>query len=307
MLTLTQSNEYKRAKTLNNFLSQNNTVFSVYPPFAQEYKLFNNNINLLDGFIPNKDVVRTGITKDKAAMKLQVANDLLPVCTATRAYAIKQGNETLAADMHFSETTLMRMKDADVLAFAQRIQTIITPLLTDPDFAAYGITSANLDTAVADATDFNSSIGQASITGADSTVANKNINDTIKLIRANIVQFGLLINYFRVSDPDFFAGYHINSAVDNAGVRHSGIEGIVTAAADGQPVAGALVSFAEMNKSAVTDSLGHYSIMRIKQGIHSVEISAAGFATQTLSHHIIRAQVDEVNVVLDALAPLHNN
>jgi hypothetical protein len=298
MLNDEQSREYNRAQKLNTFFGQNQPLIATYLPFNSEYKDFTSNINTLNGFIPNKGIPTAGITQDKLTLRETIANELDQICKSTRSYAIKQGNATLAAETNLSSRKISRLKDADVLPLAQQIQTLITPLLADIAFTPYGITAAMLAQAVADAGTFNGSIGSAGVAGSGSTVANKNIDATIKLLHGNMEQFDLLIGFFKTTDPDFVSGYHLNSAVDNTGIRHSGIRGLVTDNATGNPIAGAVITIVNTTKSATTDLLGHYNISRVTDGEYNVSVSATGAATKTFLQHIRRGSIEEVDVKL---------
>ena len=299
MLAQDQSREYNRFKKLKTFFTANTTVIAPYIPFQQEVTIFSDNLVDLDGLIQGKDGTSTGITQNKTAYKHSIADRLAVICTTTRAYAVKYANAELAAEMNFKATEIFKTKDADLLPFVLHMQTLITPLLINPDYIPYGVTTEMFTDLVADAQAFNGLIGQADVSSSGSSVANQNIDAKIKLLEDNIVQFDLLVNYFIGKNDDFVAGYHINSAVDRTGVRHSGIEGVVKA--NGQPVVGAIVKLAN-GKSVVTDLYGHYSLVPIMPGDYSIEITANGFTAKTFVYHINRGRVSTLDLELQAAA-----
>jgi hypothetical protein len=295
MLTQDQSHEYNRAKKLNTFFG-NTSAISTYTPFREEVNSFNDNLDYLETLIQDKNGTGAGITSTKTTLKQSVANRLAVVCTTTKAFALKYNNATLVAEMNFRANEIFRLKDADFLPFVLHVQELITPLLGDVTYSPYEVTAAVLTAIVADAQTFNSLIGKADVHVTGNTVVNKNIDSVIRLLHNNIVQFDLLIDYFNSTNPDFVAGYHINSAVDNTGVRHTGIEGIITA--NGQPVSGAQIKLANSTKSAVTDLYGHYSLVRIAPGDYMVEIQAKGFPSKTVVYHINRGRVSTLDLEL---------
>ncbi|MDH4071457.1 MAG: choice-of-anchor B family protein, partial [Ignavibacteria bacterium] len=67
---------------------------------------------------------------------------------------------------------------------------------------------------------------------------------------------------------------------DTAGA--GGVQGTVTSAADGRPVAGATIGFVEANKSVTTDALGFYSL-RTSEGNHTLAVSANAFLDDTVN------------------------
>ena len=298
MLTNDQSREFNRFKKLDTFFDGQGEVISTYPPFQQEVVSFHDNFTTLEGFIPGKNATGTGITTNKTTLKQDVANRLAIICTTTKAYALKNGNQLLAAEMNFRANEMFKLKDADFLPFVLHIQSLITPLLTDVNYTPYGITGDILTAIVDDAQTFNGLIGQADVETSGNTVANENIDAAIKELQNNIVQFDLLVDNFLATNPGFVSGYHINSAVDNTGVRHSGVEGIVTA--NGQPVAGAHVKIVGTTKSIAADLYGHYSIIRVPTGDYTIEVQANGFPVKTFVIHINRGRVSTLNFDLAA-------
>ncbi|MBM4343233.1 MAG: carboxypeptidase regulatory-like domain-containing protein [Deltaproteobacteria bacterium] len=61
------------------------------------------------------------------------------------------------------------------------------------------------------------------------------------------------------------------------------IAGVVTAALDGKPVAGALVSAAPVGATATTDEAGQFTLTKLPIGAYGVQVSANGFASATAS------------------------
>jgi len=301
MLTLEQSQEYNRFKKLSAFFTSNSIITATFAPFQTEVNSFTINFQSFDALIPNKDVITTGITSSKTSLKLSIADKAETICRKTRSYALLNSLPELAAAVNTSATKIRKMKDSDILGFITNIQTVITPVLADPPFAAYNITAATLTAMVADATTFNGLIGKADSTASTSTTANTAINTIIKTLRTNLTHFDLLINEFESSNTAFVQGYHINSSLDTTGVHHSGLEGTVTAKATGLPIANATITVSatgKTDKSAITDLNGAYHADRISTGDYTITVTATGFTTQTVIHHIVRGKIDEMDFAL---------
>jgi hypothetical protein len=300
MLTIDQSREYNRFKKLKTFFDGQTTVIATYVPFHTEVTGFNNNFATLEGFIPDKNATGTGITTNKTDLKHSVADRLAIICTTTKAYALKYDSQQLAAEMNFRANEMFKLKDADFLPFVLHMQSLITPLIVDVNYTPYGVTNEMIAGIVTDAQIFNNLIGLADVETSGNTVADENINAAIKALQNNVVQFDLLVDNFLAINPGFVSGYHINSAADNTGVRHSGIEGVVTA--NGQAVAGAVIKLADTTKTATTDLYGHYSLIRVSTGDYSIEVHAPGFASKTFVVHINRGRVSTLDFELQAAA-----
>jgi hypothetical protein len=202
--------------------------------------------------------------------------------------------------MDFNASDIFRLKDADLLPFVSHARGLITPLLTNVDYIPYGVTASALEDIVTDAQKFNDLIGVANVDTSGNTVANKNINAAIKKLQGNVAQFDLLIGYMASANPDFATGFRINSAIDSTGVRHTGVEGLVTY--NGVPLAGAIVKLANTTKTVITDINGFYSLIKVMPGDYSVEVSANGHGGKAVIQRIARGKITKLDFELVAAA-----
>ena len=297
MLTQNQAREYNRFKKLGTYFGAETTVYSSFVPFAEEVANFGSNFENLENLIPDKTEIASGITIDKTTLKQEVAIATALVCRKTRSYALRFDLPELAAQTNTYDAKIFKMKDADIMGYATSVVNLLTPLLTDTNYVPYGVTVSSLDAISELATNFNNLIGAAQESSSGNTIANTAINTTIDLLRTNITHFDLLIDEFQGTNPGFVQGFHINSAVDNVGVRHSGIEGTVRNS-NGQAVANATVQLEGTTKKAVTDLLGLYHLDRVPPGDYVVNVSADGYTQQQVMHHISRGKIDELDFYL---------
>lgn len=294
MLTQKQAREYNRFKKLGTYFGAQTAVYSSFVPFAEEVTSFDSHFEDLEGLIPGKTENGTGITTDKSSIKREVATSLALVCRKTRSYALRFDLQELAAQTNMTDDRIFRMKDADILGYTTSIVNLLTPLLTDANYIPYGITAAALNAIVAQANSFNDLIGAAQQIDSGNSIANEAIDDAIDVLHTNITHFDLLVDEFETTNPGFVQGYHINSAVDNVGVRHSGIEGAVRNS-NGQALANATVQLDGTTKKAITDLLGRYRLDRVVPDDYLVNVSADGYTPQQLLHHISRGKMDELD------------
>ena len=297
MLTQTQAREYNRFKKLGLFLEAEGAVYSSFIPFATEVTNFGNNFGILENLITDKTENATGVTTDKTTLKHQVATSLALVCRKTRSYALSFNVPELAAQTNTFDDKIFRMKDADILGYATSIVNLLTPLLTNEDYIPYGITAASLEAITEQAASFSNLIGVARQSDSGNTVANTAIDNAIDALRTNITHFDLLIDEFEAANPGFVQGYHINSAVDNAGIRHSGIEGVVRNI-NGQAIANAVIQLDGTSKKDVSDLMGIYRLDRITPDDYMINVSASGYTSQQVVHHISRGKIDELDFSL---------
>ena len=150
------------------------------------------------------------------------------------------------------------------------------------------------------ATDFNSRIGKAIIVNSDSTYASRAINEVLAAIRANVKQFGMLINFFEDEHPGFVSDYYIAAAINDAGIHHSGIAGIITNATTGAPVSNVIVIGEGKNKTAVTNLAGDYKLVKVRAGLRQFTFTCPGYESQTLTLKIFRGKIETCNISLQS-------
>lgn len=297
MLSITQSREFNRASRLQVYLNGSTSIYNTYPPFAKAANSFITNVAVFATHATNKEASGTAETRTKTQLKTAVADGLGDICSTAHAYAVDVNDNNLLLKTDVTESDILRMKDADVLPFTKTILALFTPaLMADPEFITYEITATAIAKVLADATAFDGKIGVASVVDAGASNANTQLNNVIKLIRANIAQMERLLVRFKTSHPAFVTGFAQNSVLENTGVRHSGIEGKVTVG--GVAAAGAIVSIVGTTKTATTDATGSYSIIGVQAGDYQVTATLAGHTTITKTEHISRSHIDELNFEL---------
>lgn len=161
MLTQAQAREYNRFKKLGAYFAAESTVYSSFPPFAEEVTSFGNNFQKLENLIPDKADIASGITTDKRSLKREVAIATALVCRKTRSYALRFDLPELAAQTNTYDAKIFKMKDADIKGYVASIVSLLTPLLPKPDYVPYGVTVSSLDAITELATSFNNLIGAA--------------------------------------------------------------------------------------------------------------------------------------------------
>ena len=288
MLNLNQSDEFRRFSRLDIFLliPANVTIIATFGPFADDVALYHTHFGILDGLIPNKGALSTGVTEGKTTLRDGIAKAMGLVCGKTKVFAMKTGNTVLEAAVSVTESDILRLKEADVLPFVINTNAAITPFLANVLYTPYGVTAAILATQFTNATSYNGMIGAAGVIITTDKIANKNINAAIKVLQTDLKTFDLLIDDFEVTYPNFVAGYHSNAKVQHVGIHHSGIEGTVTDKITGAVIFGATIRIIGLTKSSVTSLLGKYVISPVAPKDYQVQVSAPGYVTQTVVHHI---------------------
>lgn len=293
-----QSRQYKRSITLDVCFTRYNEIIHEYPPFSDEATLFTQNNKRLVDLVSGKDVDGKGITTDKDKLKKLFAMKCAIICTRATAYAVKIGDNNLRNAVFHSESDVYRSKESDVLGFANRLSETITPLFSNDTFNRYAVTKDMLTEVVEMATKFNSTIGQATIVNSGSTYASKAINEVLALIRTNVKQFSMLINFFEEKHPGFVTDYYTAAAINDSGIHHNGIAGIITNAATGEAISGATVIGEGKNKIAFSNLVGDFKLAKIRSGLRRFTFTCPGYESQTITVKLSRGKTEECNVSL---------
>jgi hypothetical protein len=118
------------------------TVWQPLAPFASAYTDLKTHVTNIQTFAQTQTQNNTGISQDKQAARTAMCAAALPISKAVHAYAVKNGNNTLAKSVDFSMSDLMGGRDVQSRDNCQNIYTIANANLAN--LATYGVTAAKL-------------------------------------------------------------------------------------------------------------------------------------------------------------------
>jgi len=297
-LTQKQSDEKARFAKFGKFLTDEVLIYKKLVPFKNEADDFATNYLKFDGLAEGKIIDTSGETEEKTANKLSIAEFCALYCGTTKAFAKKIGNLDLAAQMSYSKSDVLDMKDTEILGFVNNLVKTITPLLDDVVFKTYGITVVQLSDLGTLATNFNKVIGHAGLVIHGATVANSNLNKVIKLLQGSIEMMSLLLPNFQLLYPDFVAGFNLNSKTIDLGVHHGGVKGNITLEISGEALNGIKVEIVGTLKNDTTDVLGDYAIIKVYSGTANIQASGDGVKTQQKVHTFHRGRIETLDFIM---------
>jgi hypothetical protein len=303
-LTNGQAQEYNRDKKVQTYFTTNASKVSSYAPLNDQFEDFEDHVSNVESLVPRKTVNNTGIATAKKLKKSEAASFWSSICNKGRAYALGIHDEALAADLKRSRSAILKLKDGDVLPFCTHVNDTLSPLVGNADFDNYGITAAVLTSGMTIASDFKNLIGAPGEARADKTAADQELNETFGKLRLNVEQFVLLMSHFESSDPDFLNGFNAVNVIDDIGVHHNGIQGFVKSKSDGSPIVDATILHnsngkSANGKSATSDLLGFYNLIKLKPGLNSFDVSAPGKKTLSSVIKILKGQTLEVDFQME--------
>jgi NADH:ubiquinone oxidoreductase subunit D len=84
-------------------------------------------------------------------------------------------------------------------------------------------------------------------------------------------------------------------------IHHSGIEGTVTDKLTGSVIFGATIRIVGLTKSSTTNLYGKYVISPVAPKDYQVQVSAPGYATITVVHHINSGAIGVLDFAMEIL------
>ena len=299
MLTLKQSNEVTRGNKLFIFLKAAILIFTSFKPFKKVYDNFIVNYGNMTTEAKKKTPHASGNTDVKTELKSLIASTLALILSTTLEYAKGINDLMMISKVSFSESQILYMKDGDILNFISQLKKDVftDALFLDTLFMESEIILDMINALMLQATDFTKMIGSTKVIDSASTIANDNMDICTTKIHENIVSMDNLIGNFLTDHPDFVSGYYINSALESVGTRHEGFEGVVDK--NGIIEKGSMVRIVGTDKSTVTDSDGHFILIRIKPGTYTVIACNAAGDSNTMTIVVRYKHIEVVNFHLE--------
>lgn len=298
MLTQTQSNEVTKFSKLGIYLANESAIVDTYAPFETAVGVFAADLIVLNGLTPGKNADASGTTEDKTLDKIKIATNLAFVCQKTKAYAIATGNSTLQVQMKATKSSIMAKKETDIMGYVTTIVGLVTPLLGLALFIPYGITTASLATITTWSVTYNGLIGKASVDESGNAIANDKIDAQIKKMQLVKNTMDLLLSEFMPLNPDFVAGFILNSKNSITGVHHNGVKGLITEFGTNKGVGDAVVQLMGTDKITLGDLLGNYLITIVSPKLYVISVTAFGYVPQTKVVKIEKGEIIELDFEL---------
>ena len=297
MLTEVQTRNYSRYQKLHLYLTANSSVYSSYLPFNREAQSFITHFNLFKSFIPQSDANNISIVNNQNELKNKIALQVANICDMAIAYADQYNDEKLAAAVNFSKYDVLRFKDSDIYALVSSIINVLQPMLTDEQFLEYDINEEMLESVMTNAITFADHLEINSRINTGSSIASQTINELIQRLDRNIQQFDRLINKFASTHPEFVAGYHMNTSLENPIAYFTGIDGTLISEADDKLIPSSLLAIAS-KKGTLADAKGNFAIINICGCECEITVGASGLTSKKTVVRIPNGKTAEVNIAL---------
>lgn len=234
----------------------------------------------------------TGITLDKSADRTHLCKLVTNIAGFIYAYAAVSKNETLKAEVNFSHSKFLQMREDQLVHNSQNVHDLgITNLAALKD---YGVTQAKLDELQSAIDAFKDSMPKPrTAKGQKITLTSNEAGLFEQADDILLNQMDLLISNFESAHPDFVKNYREARKIKDPAITKTQLKGTVTNKSDGMPVKNAAVTVVELNLTTQTNSAGEYRFKPVNYGEYTVRVTATGFRDFEISE--VKVKLGDVN------------
>jgi len=299
ILTQEQSNDYNRAKKQMVYcgLPLNAPKVLAYKPFSDEVVLLGETLALIEGTESDKAVSSKDVTSGKVGLKHDFAEFMGGICLEALAYSIKYGGG-IDSVVKIRADEIFRLKDSDIVGFANLISDTVGPKIADMNFKFYTTSGLDLANGIVMAEDYAATIGQGGVIRGGGTVAAGVIDGYFDTIMDIQKQFFLLKNHWKTSDHSFYEGIIVSSVVVDSGHVFNGIKGVVTGGASNVPLEATITNM-RTGKSVGCNVLGEYIWQGLQCKLDNYKISCVGYPDLIVAIKIVFRETMVMNFHLE--------
>lgn len=273
-------------------LDDNASIIAANTAFQTAFNNFKTKVAGVVSTTQLTDLALTGLSVSKKTSKQGMCQLAADIAGIVYAFADATGNSALKAEVDYSLSDLLKVKDSLV---APRCQNIHDKAVENKAaLADYGITNAMVTALQAAINSYTETIPKPRAAVSNRKTLNANIVQLFKEIDAILLnQMDKLVITFRTAHPDFVSTYFNVRRITDPAVTATQLKGVVTSAADGSAIKDATVTIVELAKTAKTKSNGTYSFKPVTKGTYTVRIVKEGF--EDFEADEVEVKLGEVN------------
>lgn len=254
----------------------NSTIIAAVPVFQTAFTNFKAKIASTTDTAQLKDVPLTGMVVDKSSSKQTLCEMTADIAGVIFAFASATGNQTLKQEVNFNLSKLLQTRDEQL---APRCQSIHARGIENKDaLVDYGITPAKLAALQTAINNYAAETPKPRTALSQRKTLTSNLRQLFKDADAILTeQMDKLVSNFKAANPDFVATYETVRIIIDPATTATQLKGIVTDAANGNPIKNATVTIVELSKTTKTNFAGAYSFKPVANGTYTLTVTATGF------------------------------
>lgn len=273
-----------------DFNARHEAPLSTIAEYAAEQKVFNGALSNIDAAAQVQSSAKGTITDTVQLARDTMANTVIKYALRGVVKARQANNLVLANQLNQPFSYIS--KTSKILAI-QRSNEILQRI-KDNAATLTNITTANMEEIDNAIKAFDAVKDKPTIeTQTRAATGTNPITDLLPIAFAAIDNMqNLIVSYFADSNKALVDEFVLARTLITNGVRHTGIEGIVTKA--GNAIAGATINIGT-DKTAVTGHDGHYIIAKLKPGNYTIEAVTPAGDKQAKNIYITRGSLETAN------------
>lgn len=303
-MTRRQEAKFKMYRVIEAWCDNNVAITSLNAAFTVALGDFKVKIVAIDAMAQQREVPITGIAVDKSSSKQQMCEAAADTAALVYAFAATRGDATLKAEVNFSVSELMRMRESSL---AERCQAIHdTGAANLAALNDYGVTAAKLtalqtliDAFTAETPKPRTAIAERKTETANLVALFKDADQILE------ERMDKLVVAFKAADPDFVSTYDAARRVTNPPTTTTQLKGVVTDEKTGAPVVGANVTVTPAEAGAEgapetvkTDGAGVYLFKPLAENTYTIAAAANGYTDSTDTVRVFQGEINHCDIEL---------
>ncbi len=285
-MTSKQNSIYSMIKRVLLFLKKSSDFFAALPVMAELIVEIETNLNEIDSYKEQQATDITGLRKQKDNYRKTALQKAVEISHTIQVYAKKTGNEVLANEIYYTESTLKNMSDND-------LDTTLAVIYKSTDankdkLASYGITPMKITDFKAAADAFKVAIG----TPKGGTLGRKQSTDQLTVLfdaeMSTIDDVDSMMDGFKFSNPALYNEYQNNRKINYISGSLM-VNASITDAETGTGLPGVKMEFM-LDQTLVlektTGVAGGMNVKSLAPGIYIVKLSKIGYVTQQVQLNV---------------------
>lgn len=298
-MTTKQEIKLKMYLSTDEFLVKNEPLTKELPEFPASFSEFRNTVNQIKLINEQQENVRTGVAKDKKAIRNTLISLAADNSGKVFAYAKVTNNKELLDAVNFSISDLGRMTDVALRSYAESLNKKIQVLIQS--LTKYGINAATQKKFGEVIAAYDNSFAKPRLSIAEKREVTKLMESLFISAEAQIVKLDAIIGIIRYDQVKFFNGYKTVRKLVNFS---SGLVSLKAAANDlatSEPLKGAIFTF-KNNGTTITKRTadkGGFYIKNMKTGTYEVLVKREGYKEKVVTVSIQDGERSELIVELE--------
>jgi hypothetical protein len=278
-----------------DFMTANSTIMTTLPNFAANQTAFQGAITQIQASSTLQVFDKTGIAANKGGAKKTLIGLAVDTARKVTAYAKLNNNQTLLAEVNYSESELKRFPDTTLRDAAQgiydRAQSNLAALAT------YGITAAS-QTALQNAiTAYNTEVPKPRLGITERKQATMLLASLFKTADGALDNIDVTVEIVRNTQPNFYNGYKTARKIVVTGAGSLAVKCVVTEVATGNPLPVATVKFVLEGALVLTKKTaakGGFVVKTLAAGTYVVTASKPGYKEEVLQLYLSEGEMKEL-------------